>query len=136
MGFKNGFSPLHHIVFPDRSRSQRNYRSSFSIILVFCHFPEPPVFKGDYPSNWIEPLGGNAILNCEVKGDPAPTIQWSRRGMDIEISHRIRQLGNGSLAIYGTVVSHSGLVHAYFAMISTSLWCRMFLMHSYFNHKI
>ncbi|XP_020958298.1 hemicentin-1 isoform X2 [Sus scrofa] len=74
----------------------------------FVHVKEPPVFKGDYPSNWIEPLGGNAVLNCEVKGDPAPTIQWSRKGMDIEISHRIRQLGNGSLAIYGTVNEDAG----------------------------
>ncbi|KAM6165457.1 hemicentin-1 [Erethizon dorsatum] len=74
----------------------------------FVYVKEPPVFKGDYPSNWIEPLGGNAILNCEVKGDPAPTIQWSRKGVDIEISHRIRQLGNGSLAIYGTVNEDAG----------------------------
>lgn len=74
----------------------------------FVYVKEPPVFKGDYPSNWIEPLGGNAILNCEVKGDPAPTIQWSRKGADIEISHRIRQLGNGSLAIYGTVNEDAG----------------------------
>ncbi|XP_036128071.1 hemicentin-1 [Molossus molossus] len=74
----------------------------------FVYVKEPPVFKGDYPSNWIEPLGGNAILNCEVKGDPAPTIQWSRKGVDIEINHRIRQLGNGSLAIYGTVNEDAG----------------------------
>nr|XP_044998229.1 hemicentin-1 isoform X3 [Jaculus jaculus] len=74
----------------------------------FVYVKEPPVFKGDYPSNWIEPLGGNAILNCEVRGDPAPTIQWSRKGADIEISHRIRQLVNGSLAIYGTVNEDAG----------------------------
>ncbi|XP_069890339.1 hemicentin-1 [Dipodomys merriami] len=74
----------------------------------FVYVKEPPVFKGDDPSNWIEPLGGNAVLNCEVKGEPAPTIQWSRRGVDIEISHRIRQLGNGSLAIYGTVNEDAG----------------------------
>ncbi|XP_019490993.1 PREDICTED: hemicentin-1 [Hipposideros armiger] len=74
----------------------------------FVYVKEPPVFKGDYPSNWIEPLGGNAILNCEVKGDPAPTIQWSRKGVDVEINHRIRQLGNGSLAIYGTVNEDAG----------------------------
>ncbi|KAM4812745.1 hemicentin-1 [Urocitellus parryii] len=74
----------------------------------FVYVKEPPVFKGDYPSNWIEPLGGNAILNCEVKGDPAPTIQWSRKGVDIAGSHRIQQLGNGSLAIYGTVNEDAG----------------------------
>ncbi|KAM4861104.1 hemicentin-1 [Thomomys bottae] len=74
----------------------------------FVYVKEPPVFKGDDPANWIEPLGGNAVLNCEVNGEPAPTIQWSRRGVDIEINHRIRQLGNGSLAIYGTVNEDAG----------------------------
>ncbi|XP_074858282.1 hemicentin-1 isoform X3 [Carettochelys insculpta] len=69
---------------------------------------EPPVFQGDYHSSWIEPLGGNAILNCEVRGDPPPTIQWSKRGVSIQISNRIRQLSNGSLAIYGTVNEDAG----------------------------
>ncbi|ETE60133.1 Hemicentin-1, partial [Ophiophagus hannah] len=64
---------------------------------------EPPVFMGDYHSSRIEPLGGNAILNCEVKGDPPPTIQWSRKGVGTLISNRIRQLSNGSLSIHGTV---------------------------------
>lgn len=66
--------------------------------------PEPPIIDGDLHSNRIEPLGGNAILNCEVRGDPLPTIQWSKNGINIQISNRIRQLDNGSLAIYGTVV--------------------------------
>lgn len=66
--------------------------------------PEPPIIDGDLHSNRIEPLGGNAILNCEVRGDPLPTIQWSKSGINIRISNRIRQLDNGSLAIYGTVV--------------------------------
>lgn len=66
--------------------------------------PEPPIIDGDLHSNRIEPLGGNAILNCEVRGDPLPTIQWSKNGVNIKINNRIRQLDNGSLAIYGTVV--------------------------------
>ncbi|XP_044528060.1 hemicentin-1 [Gracilinanus agilis] len=74
----------------------------------FVYVKEPPVFKGDYHSNWIEPLGGNVILNCEVKGDPPPTIQWSRSGVGVQISNRIRQLSNGSLAIYGTVNEDAG----------------------------
>ncbi|XP_049724489.1 hemicentin-1 isoform X1 [Elephas maximus indicus] len=74
----------------------------------FVYVKEPPAFNSDYPSNWIEPLGGNAVLNCEVKGDPVPTIQWSRKGVDIEINHRIQQLGNGSLAIYGTINDDAG----------------------------
>ncbi|KAL7984810.1 hypothetical protein Chor_003380, partial [Crotalus horridus] len=64
---------------------------------------EPPVFMGHDHSSRIEPLGGNAILNCEVTGDPPPTIQWSRKGVGTLISNRIRQLSNGSLVIYGTV---------------------------------
>lgn len=66
--------------------------------------PEPPIIDGDLHTNRIEPLGGNAILSCEVQGDPPPTIQWSKNGVNIQISNRIRQLDNGSLAIYGTVV--------------------------------
>lgn len=66
--------------------------------------PEPPIIDGDLHTNRIEPLGGNAILSCEVRGDPPPTIQWSKNGINIQISNRIRQLDNGSLAIYGTVV--------------------------------
>lgn len=67
-------------------------------------FPEPPIIDGDVHSNRIEPLGGNAILNCEVRGDPLPIIRWSKKGINVPISNRIRQLDNGSLAIYGTVV--------------------------------
>ncbi|XP_067156720.1 hemicentin-1 [Apteryx mantelli] len=74
----------------------------------FVYVKEPPVFKGDYHSSRIEPLGGNAMLNCEVRGDPPPTIQWSRKGAGVQISNRIRQLNNGSLAIYGTVNEDAG----------------------------
>ncbi|XP_062437683.1 hemicentin-1 [Rhea pennata] len=74
----------------------------------FVYVKEPPVFKGDYHSSRIEPLGGNAMLNCEVRGDPPPTIQWSRKGTGVQISSRIRQLNNGSLAIYGTVNEDAG----------------------------
>uniref|UniRef100_A0A8C4UE85 Hemicentin-1 n=1 Tax=Falco tinnunculus TaxID=100819 RepID=A0A8C4UE85_FALTI len=74
----------------------------------FVYVKEPPVFKGDYHSSRIEPLGGNAMLNCEVRGDPPPTIQWSKKGVGIQISNRIRQLNNGSLAIYSTVNEDAG----------------------------
>ncbi|XP_042661906.1 hemicentin-1 isoform X1 [Tyto alba] len=74
----------------------------------FVYVKEPPVFKGDFHSSRIEPLGGNAMLNCEVRGDPPPTIQWSKKGVGVPISNRIRQLNNGSLAIYGTVNEDAG----------------------------
>ncbi|XP_067452563.1 hemicentin-1 isoform X1 [Thunnus thynnus] len=76
--------------------------------LGFVYVKEPPIIDGDLHSNRIEPLGGNAILNCEVRGDPLPTIQWSKSGINIQISNRIRQLDNGSLAIYGTVSEDAG----------------------------
>ncbi|NWU93884.1 HMCN1 protein, partial [Upupa epops] len=74
----------------------------------FVYVKEPPVFKGDYHSSRIEPLGGNAMLNCEVRGDPPPIIQWSKKGVGVPISNRIQQLNNGSLAIYGTVNEDAG----------------------------
>ncbi|KAK4820389.1 hypothetical protein QYF61_025563 [Mycteria americana] len=74
----------------------------------FVYVKEPPVFKGDYHSSRIEPLGGNAMLNCEVRGDPPPTIQWRKKGVGVPISNRIQQLNNGSLAIYGTVNEDAG----------------------------
>uniref|UniRef100_A0AAZ3SJS1 Hemicentin 1 n=1 Tax=Oncorhynchus tshawytscha TaxID=74940 RepID=A0AAZ3SJS1_ONCTS len=76
--------------------------------LGFVYVKEPPIIDGDFHSNRIEPLGGNAILNCEVRGDPLPTIQWSKKGVNIQISNRIHQLDNGSLAIYGTVNEDAG----------------------------
>ncbi|KAJ0032742.1 hypothetical protein NQD34_002823 [Periophthalmus magnuspinnatus] len=74
----------------------------------FVYVKEPPIIDGDSHSNRIEPLGGNAILNCEVRGDPLPTIQWIKNGINIHINNRIRQLDNGSLAIYGTVSEDAG----------------------------
>ncbi|XP_028823701.1 hemicentin-1 isoform X1 [Denticeps clupeoides] len=76
--------------------------------LGFVYVKEPPIIDGDAHSNRIEPLGGNAVLNCEVRGDPLPTIQWSKKGVNVQISNRIRQLDNGSLAIYGTVSEDAG----------------------------
>ncbi|XP_062857960.1 hemicentin-1 [Trichomycterus rosablanca] len=76
--------------------------------LGFVYVKEPPVIDGNVHSNHIEPLGGNTILNCEVRGDPLPTIQWSKKGINVQISNRIRQLENGSLAIYGTVTEDAG----------------------------
>ncbi|XP_035384811.1 hemicentin-1 isoform X2 [Electrophorus electricus] len=69
---------------------------------------EPPIIDGDAHLNHTEPLGGNVILNCEVRGDPPPTIQWSKNGISIQISDRIRQLANGSLAFYSTVSEDAG----------------------------
>ncbi|XP_056291030.1 hemicentin-1-like isoform X2 [Pseudoliparis swirei] len=69
---------------------------------------EPPIIDGDHHSDRVEPLGGNAILSCEVRGDPPPTIRWSKSGINIQTGDRVRQLDNGSLAIYGTASEDAG----------------------------
>lgn len=104
--------------------------------------PEPPIIDGDVHSNRIEPLGGNAILNCEVRGDPLPIIRWSKMGISVPISNRIRQLDNGSLAIYGTVVhKHNttvmSVVHYYRCTPANYIilfGCVSFQGHLYIDH--
>ncbi|XP_051929215.1 hemicentin-1 isoform X1 [Hippocampus zosterae] len=76
--------------------------------LGLVNVKEPPIIDGDLHSSRIEPLGGNAILNCDVRGEPLPTIQWSKNGINVHINNRVRQLDNGSLAIFGTVVEDAG----------------------------
>ncbi|XP_061153333.1 hemicentin-1 isoform X4 [Syngnathus typhle] len=76
--------------------------------LAFVDVKEPPIIDGDLHSNRVEPLGANAVLNCDVRGDPLPTIQWSKNGVNLHINDRVRRLDNGSLAIYGTVVEDAG----------------------------
>lgn len=92
-------------------------------------FAEPPLINGDRHSNQIEPLGGTTILNCEVRGDPLPTIQWSKGGINIQINNRIRQLDNGSLAIYGTVVgndTHKDLIEGVLCLVEAIVFFKPF----------
>ncbi|XP_056379622.1 hemicentin-1 isoform X2 [Hyla sarda] len=63
---------------------------------------EPPVLVGIHHVNQTVPLGGSIILNCIVKGNPIPKIQWNKKGNDILYNKRFKQFHNGSLAIYNT----------------------------------
>uniref|UniRef100_A0A8C2ZWU4 Hemicentin-1 n=1 Tax=Cyclopterus lumpus TaxID=8103 RepID=A0A8C2ZWU4_CYCLU len=71
--------------------------------LGFVYVKEPPIIDGDLHSNRIEPLGGNAILHCVVRGDPLPTIRWSKKwsqqGRYLLGNDRFSPLSNGSLRI-------------------------------------
>lgn len=53
----------------------------------------------------MEPPGGNALLNCDAQGHPEPLIRWSKDGVPVVASGRLRQLQNGSLAIHAVGVS-------------------------------
>ncbi|XP_038637840.1 LOW QUALITY PROTEIN: hemicentin-1-like [Scyliorhinus canicula] len=74
----------------------------------FVYVKEAPVLRGNLTAYQTEPLGGNAVLNCEAHGDPAPSINWNKNGRPLTISNRIRQMNNGSLAIYGTMNEDAG----------------------------
>ncbi|CAG5863670.1 unnamed protein product [Menidia menidia] len=121
--FNNNIIPVHYDHLNDHSelvieRVNKDDSGTYTCVaqnsvgtlksLGYIYVKEPPIIDGDLHSNRIEPLGGNAILNCEVRGDPLPKIQWTKNGINIQISNRIRQLNNGSLAIYGTVSEDAG----------------------------
>ncbi|KAK1804810.1 hypothetical protein P4O66_003652 [Electrophorus voltai] len=99
---------VENTMFTVAHRSMPSGLSSKPVYLLLWSTPEPPIIDGDAHLNHTEPLGGNVILNCEVRGDPPPTIQWSKNGISIQISDRIRQLANGSLAFYSTVSEDAG----------------------------
>ncbi|XP_059849711.1 hemicentin-1-like [Hypanus sabinus] len=74
----------------------------------FVYVKEAPVLLGEVSAYQMEPLGGNVILNCDARGDPVPSINWNKNGSPLTISNRIRQMNNGSLAIYRTVNEDAG----------------------------
>uniref|UniRef100_A0A8C3XUU2 Hemicentin-2 n=3 Tax=Chelydra serpentina TaxID=8475 RepID=A0A8C3XUU2_CHESE len=76
--------------------------------MAFVYVKEAPVLRGEVSAYQVEPLGGNALLNCEAHSDPAPVIHWNKNGLPVVGSPHLRQLQNGSLAIYGTVSDDAG----------------------------
>ena len=61
------------------------------------------------PGNHAVSLAERVVLSCSVGGDPAPNILWTKNGRPVPLDGRIQQLGNGSLVIYDSNVSHSFL---------------------------
>ncbi|NXC20120.1 HMCN1 protein, partial [Corythaeola cristata] len=58
----------------------------------------PPVITVEPVETVIE-AGATAMLNCQAKGEPPPTIEWSRRGHPAASDERVTVLSNGSLRI-------------------------------------
>ncbi|XP_066569261.1 hemicentin-1 isoform X1 [Amia ocellicauda] len=76
--------------------------------ISFVRVREPPVLDGTSHTSQTEPLGGTAMLDCAVRGDPVPTLRWHRNGQPLLSTLRLYQLRNGSLAIYGIVSGDGG----------------------------
>ncbi|KAJ8413768.1 hypothetical protein AAFF_G00063660 [Aldrovandia affinis] len=79
--------------------------------LSFVRVREPPVISGEAHSSQTVPLGGTALLDCMVRGDPTPTLRWLRDGRPLVSSLRLHSMHNGSLAIYSTTSVDSGEYH-------------------------
>ncbi|NXK50598.1 HMCN1 protein, partial [Chauna torquata] len=58
----------------------------------------PPVITIEPVETVIE-AGATAMLNCQAKGEPPPTIKWSRQGHPVVSDDRVTVLSNGSLRI-------------------------------------
>ena len=48
-------------------------------------------------------LAEEVMMHCDVLGDPSD-ITWTKNGELLELGHRIRQMYNGTLFIYGSTV--------------------------------
>ncbi|XP_051663785.1 hemicentin-2 [Manacus candei] len=66
---------------------------------AFVSVREAPIIQGDPSTYQVEHPGGDALLDCDARGHPEPLIRWSKDGVPVVASGRLRQLQNGSLAI-------------------------------------
>ncbi|KAM6372038.1 LOW QUALITY PROTEIN: hemicentin-2 [Pluvialis apricaria] len=67
---------------------------------AFVSVREAPIIRGDPSTYQVEHPGGDALLNCDARGHPAPLIRWSKDGVPVAAVGRLHQLRNGSLAIH------------------------------------
>ncbi|NXO75426.1 HMCN1 protein, partial [Sitta europaea] len=58
----------------------------------------PPVITVE-PVGTVLEAGATAVLDCQARGEPPPTISWSRQGQPVLGGDRVALLPNGSLRI-------------------------------------
>ncbi|XP_054704630.1 hemicentin-2 isoform X1 [Grus americana] len=75
---------------------------------AFVSVREAPTIQGDPSTYQVEPSGGDAILDCNARGHPAPLVRWSKDGVLVAASGHLRQLQNGSLAIHAVGRADAG----------------------------
>ncbi|XP_076093735.1 hemicentin-1-like isoform X1 [Mytilus galloprovincialis] len=77
------------------------------VITVRVHTP-PTIASGD-PSKLTVTKGVSVNLNCEMEGEPMPTVTWRKDGVIIDVeSYRYQLIGTGSLTIHDIGVQDGG----------------------------
>ncbi|XP_062854783.1 hemicentin-1 [Trichomycterus rosablanca] len=77
--------------------------------LAFVHITDPPVVEGDVHVSQLVSRGGLVVLNCPVRGNPAPVLNWFKDGRLVQVSDRLYRLQNGSLALYRATVEDTAV---------------------------
>lgn len=85
---------------------------------ILLPFPEAPIIQGDPSTYQVEHPGGDTLLDCDARGHPVPLVRWSKDGVPVVASGRLRQLQNGSLAIRATGVSGAWGLPVHFGELS------------------
>ncbi|KFQ07056.1 Hemicentin-2, partial [Leptosomus discolor] len=75
---------------------------------AFVSVREAPIIQGDPSTYQVERPGGDALLDCDARGHPAPLIRWSKDGVLVVAGGRLHQLPNGSLAIRSVESTDTG----------------------------
>ncbi|KAM9256723.1 LOW QUALITY PROTEIN: hemicentin-2 [Cariama cristata] len=66
---------------------------------AFVSVREVPIIRGDPSTYQVERPGGDALLDCDARGHPAPLVRWSKDGVPVVAGGHLYQLQNGSLVI-------------------------------------
>ena len=88
-----------------------------SVNLIILHFftlnpiiPPPPVLPSSQPvQDYVEAFKGDQVsLQCNITGDPPPSISWLFRGEQLTSNLYYKLLANGTLVITSMIASLDG----------------------------
>ncbi|KAM9476100.1 hemicentin-1 isoform 3-T3 [Clarias gariepinus] len=76
--------------------------------LAFIRITEPPVLRGDSHVSQTVSRGSVLMLDCPVRGSPAPVLRWYKDGRLLQVTEHLHRLHNGSLILYSVTNRDSG----------------------------
>ncbi|XP_060737332.1 hemicentin-1 isoform X1 [Tachysurus vachellii] len=76
--------------------------------LALIHITEPPVLRGAANVSQLVSLGAVVVLDCPVRGTPAPVLLWFKDGHLLQVTKHLHRLLNGSLVLYSATSKDSG----------------------------